>query len=269
MKKILVTGGTGTVGRAFINWALKNQPQYEIICFSRDELKQFEMSLEVKGNVFYAIGDVRDKESITAAAEDCDYIIHTAALKHVRTGERYPIEVVKTNVIGTKNVVDAANYNRAKMVLVSTDKAVQPENLYGATKMIAEHFTLTGNQRVVRFGNIFGSRGSVLHRFRQMYELEGIFKIHDKRMTRFIVTANEAANYIWLTVNSSPGKVFVPALKAISIVDLAYAFDPEAKIEEIGAEKGEKIHEFLQPGVSSGEAERYTVEEIRRLIREL
>ena len=164
--KLIVTGGTGSVGSLVVKYFLKKYKKIEVWIFSRDEFKQFHMQTEINDpRLFFAIGDVRDPESVDAVCDGADLIVHTAALKHVATGENYPLEVVKTNVIGTKNVVDAAKKYGAKMVLVSTDKAIQPVNLYGATKMIAEHLTLIGNQRVVRFGNIFGSRGSVLHIF--------------------------------------------------------------------------------------------------------
>ena len=266
--KVLVTGGTGTVGSTVIKYLLRTSENIIIKCFSRDELKQFEMATAINDSrLIFAIGDVRDQESVFRAAKDADFIIHTAALKHVSTGENYPDEVIKTNIMGTKNVADAANKYGAEMVLISTDKAVQPMNLYGATKMIAEHLTLTGGQRVVRFGNIFGSRGSVLHKFKSWCEQGHTFKINDKRMTRFIITPDEASKFIIDTMYKSPG-IYIPELKAMRIVDLAMAFDPDGVIEERGAEKGEKIHESLEIGRSSEDAEKYTIEEIRGLIGE-
>jgi len=266
--KIIVTGGTGTVGSLVVKHYLKKYKDIEIWIFSRDEFKQFHMQTDINDSrLFFAIGDVRDAESIDAACEGADFIVHTAALKHVATGENYPLEVIKTNILGTKNVVDAANKYGAKMVLVSTDKAVQPVNLYGATKMIAEHLTLTGGQKVVRFGNIFGSRGSVLHIFNDWCEKGHTFKITDKRMTRFIVKQDNVGRYIEEALEAGTS-IYIPELPAMRIIDLAYAFDSDAKIEEIGLFKGEKIAESLEIGVSSEDARKYTVEEIKGLIRE-
>lgn len=267
--KIVVTGGTGTVGSLVIKHYLKKYADIEVWCFSRDEFKQFHMQEEIDDNrLFFAIGDVRDAESVDAACDGVDLIVHTAALKHVATGENYPHEVVKTNVHGTKNVVDAANRNGAKMVLVSTDKAIQPVNLYGATKMIAEHLTLIGGQRVVRFGNIFGSRGSVLHIFNEWCERGKTFKITDKRMTRFIAKQEDVGDYIESALSGHAGSVYIPELKAMRIVDLALAFDEDAVIKEIGMFKGEKLAESLEIGKSSADAELYTIDEIKALIKE-
>ena len=267
--KIVVTGGTGTVGSHVIKHYLNKYKGIEAWTFSRDEFKQFHMQTEIEDpRLFFAIGDVRDAESVNAVCEGADLIVHTAALKHVATGENYPDEVVKTNILGTKNVVNAANKYGAKMVLVSTDKAVRPENLYGATKKIAEHLTLTGGQRVVRFGNIFGSRGSVLHIFNEWCERGHTFKITDKRMTRFIAKAEDVGKYIQSALAGDAGSIYIPELKAMRIIDLAYAFDADATIEEIGMFQGEKLAESLEVGRSSEDAELYTVDEIKELIRE-
>ena len=266
--RILVTGGTGSVGSTVIKHILNTYEFVEIVCFSRDELKQFEMQTEINDQrLWFAIGDVRDQESVFRAAKDCDWIIHTAALKHVATGENYPFEVVKTNIIGTKNVADAAERYGAKMVLVSTDKAVEPVNLYGATKMIAEYYVLHLGLSVVRFGNIFGSRGSVLHKFKEWCETGHTFRITDKRMTRFIITKEQAAKFIIESLCKGPG-IYIPDLKAMRIVDLAYAFDQNAIIEEMGIMKGEKYHESLEPGRNSADAEMLTIDDIRGLIDE-
>lgn len=265
--KIVVTGATGTVGRIAVEGFLSKYTTAEVWCFSRDEYKQFHMQTEINNDrLFFAIGDVRDIESVSAVCEGADIIVHAAALKHVSTGENYPHEVVKTNIIGTKNVVEAANENKARMLLISTDKAFMPVNLYGATKMIAEHFTLTRSQRVLRFGNIFGSRGSVLHKFAEWCETGHTFKITDKRMTRFIVRQQDVFGYIESALNQD--HLFIPELPAMRIIDLAHAFDPDADIEEIGMFKGEKLAESLADGISSDNARMLTVEEIRGLIRE-
>jgi UDP-N-acetylglucosamine 4,6-dehydratase len=215
----------------------------------------------------YIIGDVRDYAATVEAAIDCDYIVHTAALKHVRTGEDQPYEVMQTNAEGTRHVVSAANVVQAKMVLLSTDKAVEPVNLYGASKMVAERYTIAGGQRVARWGNVFGSSGSILHIFKQQAH-GGVFTITDHRMTRFVITFEQAMDLVDKALEAEPGSYTIPRLKAIRITDLAQAFDRNAKFEEIGIQPGEKIAEKLMPDFSSEDADKMTVEEIRRLIDE-
>jgi UDP-N-acetylglucosamine 4,6-dehydratase len=218
-------------------------------------------------DIQYVLGDVRDREAVFAAAAGCERVVHTAALKHVATGQAQPWEVAQTNVIGTKHVVDAANHHGARMVLLSTDKAVEPVNYYGASKMLAEGLVLTGGQRVVRYGNVFGSRGSVLHKFADAARNGDGFHVTDRRMTRFVITFRQAIELVLGTLNSPPG-LLVAQLPAMRIVDLARAFDADAPITEFGVQPGEKLAESLEMGYTSEDAPKLTVEQIQELIRE-
>jgi UDP-N-acetylglucosamine 4,6-dehydratase len=264
----LITGGTGTLGTALVKRLIEHEENH-VIVFSRDEFKQWNMANALKcDRVKYVLGDVRDRERVKQACEDVDVVIHTAAYKHVWAGEQHPWEVIHTNIDGTRNVVDTANYYGALMTLVSSDKAVQPTNLYGCTKMAAEALTLNGNQRVVRYGNVFGSRGSILHRFNEWAEKGHSFRITDLRMTRFVITVSQAVDLVLATSTMEPGTLNIPELPAMRIIDLAHAFDPEATIEEIGIQKGEKLHELLSENQSSEHARKLTIDEIRDLIKE-
>jgi UDP-N-acetylglucosamine 4,6-dehydratase/5-epimerase len=264
---ILITGGTGFLGQALTKYLLANT-YWNIKVYSRDEYKQWIMSAEIKSErVEYILGDVRDKERLLQAVWNCDAVIHAAALKHVWAGEQHPSEVIQTNILGTKNVVDACNKLGAKMVLVSSDKAVQPMNLYGCTKMAAEALTLNGGQRVVRYGNVFGSRGSVLHKFKEWVANGHTFKITDYRMTRFVLTVDEAIKLVLETLDMKPKSLNIPTLPAMRIVDLAKAFDENASIEEIGIFPGEKLHEALSETQTSDKARLLTIPEIKELIR--
>lgn len=267
MKRYFITGGTGTLGMAVTKHLLKYDQDCEIVVFSRDEFKQWNMSSEIKSNrVIYILGDVRDKERVLETSKGADFIIHAAAYKHVASAENHPFEVIQTNITGTKNVVDAANYHNATMVLVSSDKAVEPANLYGCTKMAAEAITLNAGQRVCRYGNVFGSRGSVLHRFNEWAETGHTFKITDLRMTRFVITVQQAVDLVLDTLKLKTRSLNIPKLNAMRIVDLAKAFDSEAIIEEIGIQPGEKLHESLEPGVTSEQAHKLSVAEIKEMI---
>lgn len=264
--KYLITGGTGSLGKHYVKWLIKNTSA-EIVVFSRDELKQWEMK-KVFPNVKYILGDIRNRDSIFETVSYCNFVVHTAALKHVATGENQPWETIQTNVIGTKNVVDASNYHHAKMVLLSTDKAVQPVNLYGASKLAAEKITIVGGQSVVRYGNVFGSSGSILHIFKQQAAQGDLFTITDKRMTRFIITYDEAIELINFALAHDSGYFLPKKIRAISITDLAYAFDDKAQFMEIGIQPGEKLAELLNdnPVISSEFADKLSIEEIRELI---
>lgn len=266
-KTVLITGGTGTLGTALIKHFLATSPDIIIRSYSRDEFKAWSLGNELKSDrLSFILGDVRDRERTFEAIKGCDEVIHAAALKHVWAGEQHPSEVIQTNIMGTKNVVDACNKLGAKMVLVSSDKAVQPMNLYGCTKMAAEALTINGGQRVVRYGNVFGSRGSVLHKFKEWAEVGHTFKITDYRMTRFVITVNEAVHLVLDTLNMAPGSLNVPTLPAMRIVDLARAFDENCLIEEIGIQPGEKLHESLSENQSSEKARMLTIPEIKELI---
>jgi UDP-N-acetylglucosamine 4,6-dehydratase/5-epimerase len=265
---VLITGGSGFLGQAMTKYLLA-ETDWHIKIYSRDEFKQWVMASEINDpRVKYIIGDVRDRARVFESAKGCDYIVHASALKHVWCGEQHPWEVIQTNIHGTKNVVDAANEVGAKMVLVSTDKAMAPANLYGCTKMAAECITLNGNQRVVRYGNVFGSRGSILHKFKEWTAKGHTFKITDFRMTRFVITIQEAIDLVMETLNMPAGTINIPILPAMRIVDLAKAFDENAVIEEIGAFPGEKLHESLSATQSSEDAVKMTIPEIRKLIEE-
>lgn len=265
---LLITGGTGFLGQAVTKYVLANT-DLDVIVFSRDEYKQWIMQSEINNpRVTYMLGDLRDRNRVFEAVSWADYCIHGGALKHVWAGEQHPWEVIQTNIHGTKNVVDACNEYDCKMVLVSSDKAVEPMNLYGCTKMAAEALTLNGNQRVVRYGNVFGSRGSVLHKFNEWVAKGHSFKITDMRMTRFVITIDEAVKLVLQTLDKPPKSLNIPTLPAMRIVDLAKAFDPDAVIDEIGIFPGEKLHESLSLTQSSEDARKLTVDEIKELIRE-
>jgi len=211
---------------------------------------------------------VRDRDRVFEAVKRADAVIHAAALKHIWAGEAHPYEVIQTNIAGTRNVVDASVASGARMVLVSSDKAYAPRNLYGCTKMAAEALAIRGGQRVVRYGNVFGSRGSILHKFKEWTAKGHNFKITDVRMTRFVITVDQAIDLVLETLDMPGGTVNIPRLPAMRIIDLAKAFDPEAVIEEIGMFPGEKLHESLQDGQCSEDAVKLTVDEIKALIRD-
>lgn len=264
----LITGGTGTLGKNLTKHLLASDPDCHIRIFSRDEQKQWEMSIEIHNDprVTFILGDVRDGERIMESCRGVDRVIHAAAYKHIASAENHPWQVIRTNVEGTKNVVAAANANGCIMVLVSTDKAVAPANLYGCTKMAAEALTINGGQRVVRYGNVFGSRGSVLHKFREWTAKGHTFKITDYRMTRFVITIDQAIQLCLEALFMPPGETLIPVLPAMRIVDLARAFDEDASIEEIGIQPGEKLHESLSLDQSSEHARKLTIPEIKELI---
>jgi len=267
--KYVITGGTGSFGQRYVKWLVENTDS-EIVVFSRSEEKQWKMRKEFP-DVKYIIGDVRDRDAVGNAIRGADYVVHTAALKHVATGENQPWETLLTNVNGTQNVVDASNEWGANMVLLSTDKAVQPVNLYGASKMAAEKITISGGQRVCRYGNVFGSSGSILHIFKQQASRGHLFTITDHRMTRFIVTFDEAIAIANKALHSDSGSITLPTnLRGINISDLAYAFDQEARFTEIGIQPGEKLAELLSdsPVISSEDCRKMTIEEIKELINE-
>jgi len=264
-KSILITGGTGSFGKAFLKKIIGSYMGFnKIAIYSRDELKQYELqNLYPKKkypSLRFFIGDIRDKDRFAFAVKDIDIVIHAAALKQVEISEYNPFEFINTNIIGTQNVVDACLSSKVeKAIFVSTDKAVAPENLYGATKLCAEKIFINsnnvkGNRRidfvVVRYGNVFGSRGSVLHEFiKQKKKKE--FLITDLRMTRFHITLNQSVQLVIDAIKSgNGGEIFIPKLKSFYIRDLAKAICPKTKIKEIGIRSGEKIHETL---ISSGE----------------
>lgn len=254
---VMVTGGTGSFGKQFIDVLLREYQPAKVIVFSRDELKQHEM--RVSGfdhpSLRYFIGDVRDVDRLRRAMDGVDIVIHAAALKQVPACEYNPMEAIKTNILGSSNVVDAALDMRVKKVLaLSTDKAVTPVNLYGTTKLAAEKLIIQSNAYAagkptrfscVRYGNVVGSRGSVIPIFLQQRQ-SGKLTITDERMTRFWLTLEQGVRFvIRCTEQMLGGEVFVPKIPSMRIVDLASAIAPDAELNVIGIRPGEKLHEVL------------------------
>lgn len=267
-KTVLVTGGTGSFGKKFIEMLLKDKSPAKVIIFSRDELKQHEMRSSGfnHSNLRYFIGDVRDLDRLRRAMEGVNIVVHAAALKQVPACEYNPMEAIKTNIMGSSNVVDAAlDANVEKVLMLSTDKAVNPVNLYGATKLAAEKLTVQSNAYAggrntrfscVRYGNVVGSRGSVVPIFIKQRE-KGNLTITDERMTRFWLSLEQGANFVINCIEQMHGgEVFVPKIPSTTITDLAKAIAPNKEIEVIGIRPGEKLHEVL---ISEDEA-RSTVE---------
>ena len=259
-KTLLITGGTGSFGKKCTQMVLENYHPKKLIILSRDELKQFEMSQRWSVKKYpcirYFLGDVRDRARLTRAFHDVDYIIHAAALKQVPAAEYNPAEAIKTNIFGAMNVIDAALQNNVKRVVaLSTDKACNPINLYGATKLCADKLFLAGNVyrgtnrettfNIVRYGNVLGSRGSVVPFFKERSQT-GALPITDPRMTRYWITLDQAVHFVLhiLELNHG-GAVFVPKIPSMKITDLATAIAPECKQEIVGIRPGEKIHETL------------------------
>lgn len=256
-KVILLSGGTGSFGKKFIEIALKKCKPKVIRVYSRDELKQYEM-MRHYGNipqVRYFIGDVRDIERLNIAMRGVDIVVHAAAMKQVPACEYNPFEAVKTNILGAQNIINAAIANKVKKVIaLSTDKAVNPINLYGATKLCAEKIFTQGNSYVgrapisfscVRYGNVVGSRGSVIPVFKEQKKT-GTITITDKRMTRFWITLEQGVNFVIKCIEMMKGgEIFVPKIPSMRITDLAGLIAPGCKIREIGIRPGEKINEVL------------------------
>jgi len=259
-KSILITGGTGSFGRKFLATILQRYPEIKrIVIFSRDELKQYEMSQRFPKIRYpfirFFIGDIRDRERIYRALERIDTVIHTAAMKQVPAAEYNPFECIKTNVIGAQNLIEAClDSNVEKVVALSTDKAAAPINLYGATKLCSDKlFTAVNHFKgsrkiklsVVRYGNVLGSRGSVLPLFLRMRK-KGHLTITDQRMTRFIITLDQAVEMVLTALEVMwGGEIFVPKIPSAGIMDLAQAVAPECGHEFIGIRAGEKLHEEM------------------------
>ncbi|MFA5336870.1 MAG: UDP-N-acetylglucosamine 4,6-dehydratase (inverting) [Candidatus Omnitrophota bacterium] len=254
-KVVLVTGGTGSFGKKFTEILLKQHKPKKVIIFSRDEMKQYEMSKQINGNnVRYFIGDVRDPDRLHRAFNGVNIIVHAAALKIVPTAEYNPFEVVKTNIIGAENVINIAiDNNVEKIIALSTDKAANPINLYGATKLCAEKMFIAANNysphgtkfSVVRYGNVFGSRGSVVPFFKECRK-KGVVPITDKNMTRFWITLEQGVEFVLQCLNEmNGGEIFVPKISSMKVSDLAKAICPNCRQEIIGIRAGEKLHETL------------------------
>jgi len=259
-KTILITGGTGSFGKKFIKTVLERYQPKKIIVYSRDELKQFEMQntelFQKNSEIMrYFIGDVRDLSRLKLALEDVDIAIHAAALKQVPAAEYNPFEAVKTNVLGGQNVIDACLYNEVKKVIaLSTDKAAAPINLYGATKLTSDKLFIAANNykgkhdirfSVVRYGNVMGSRGSVIPFFQQKAKNSSL-PITDEKMTRFNITLQEGVDLVLKSLHLMwGGELFVPKIPSYKILDVAKAIAPNAKIEIVGIRPGEKLHEEM------------------------
>ena len=260
-KSILITGGTGSFGKGLVKYLIKNYSGFKkIIIFSRDELKQFEMATAFNEKKYpfirYFIGDVRDLDRLKRALEEVDYVIHAAALKQVEASEYNPFEAIKTNVVGAQNVIEACldSSNVKKIIALSTDKAVSPVNLYGATKLCSDKLFVSANNMVggkkkifsvVRYGNVMGSRGSVIPEFIKQKKT-GIIKITDPEMTRFNITMTDSIKLVLHALDKSKGgEIFVPKIPSYKITTLAKAISDKAKINIIGIRPGEKIHEEL------------------------
>ncbi len=259
-KNILITGATGSFGKKFIKKIQSIYKPKKIIVYSRDELKQFDMQQIYKqNNMRFFIGDVRDSERLKLAMQNVDYVIHTAALKQVPAAEYNPMECIKTNIHGAQNVIDAAITNKVKKVIaLSTDKAANPINLYGATKLVSDKLFIAANNivgkantrfSVVRYGNVAGSRGSVVPYFKKLIDEKSKFiPITHPDMTRFWITLEEGVQFV---VNSillmQGGEIFVPKIPSVKIVDLAKSMAPNIRQKIIGIRPGEKIHEIMCP----------------------
>ncbi|WP_203337158.1 UDP-N-acetylglucosamine 4,6-dehydratase (inverting) [Nocardioides limicola] len=255
---ILITGGTGSFGKAFITSALKHLDPRRLVIFSRDELKQYEVRQQFADDprLRWFIGDVRDEKRLFRAMHGVDYVVHAAALKQVDTAEYNPFEFVRTNVLGSQNVIEAAiDAGVKKVVALSTDKASSPINLYGATKLTADKLFVTGNHyaaqyetrfAVVRYGNVMGSRGSVIPFFRRLAEAGESLPITDLRCTRFFITLPQAVEMVVDTFDSMQGgELLVPRIPSMKVVDLAQAIAPGARMHDVGLRPGEKLHEEM------------------------
>ncbi|MFZ5807255.1 MAG: UDP-N-acetylglucosamine 4,6-dehydratase (inverting) [Verrucomicrobiota bacterium] len=263
-KSILITGGTGSFGKACTRVILNKFKPKKLIVFSRDELKQFEMQQEISSPAMrYFVGDVRDLDRLTQAMRGVDYVIHTAALKQVPAAEYNPTECIKTNILGGQNVIQAAITNEVeKVIALSTDKAANPINLYGATKLVSDKLFVAGNNiagghrtrfAVVRYGNVAGSRGSVVPFFKKLIETGAKeLPITDPRMTRFWITLDEGIDFVLKNFQRMQGgEIFVPKIPSIRITDLAKAMAPNLPTKIVGIRPGEKLHEIMCPADDS------------------
>ncbi len=260
-KNILLTGGTGSFGKKFTKVIVDRYKPRRLVIYSRDELKQYEMkNVEPYRDMDclrFFIGDVRDKDRLSRALDGIDYVIHAAALKQVPTAEINPFEAVKTNILGAQNIIDACIDKGVKRVIaLSTDKAANPVNLYGATKLVSDKLFVAANMYTsegrcrfacVRYGNVMGSRGSVIPWFFKLRET-GKLTITDKRMTRFWITLEQGVEFVLQSLQiMQGGEIFVPKIPSMKIVDLAHVIAPNCKLSEIGIRAGEKLHEVMVP----------------------
>ncbi len=263
-KNILITGGTGSFGKKYTEIILSKYKPNKIIIFSRDELKQYEMAQNFTDTCMrYFIGDVRDAQRLSDAMDGVDFVIHAAALKHVPIAEYNPMECIKTNINGAENVIHAAIYNNVqKVIALSTDKAANPINLYGATKLASDKLFVAANNMVgtkrtkfsvVRYGNVTGSRGSVIPFFNKLIENGAkTLPITDIKMTRFLITLEDGVNFVLKNFERMHGgEIFIPKIPSMKIVDLAKAIAPTLSHNIIGIRPGEKLHEIMCPSDDS------------------
>lgn len=258
-KTILITGGTGSFGKVFTKILCEEYRPKKVIIYSRDEFKQYEMQgkfpAEKYGMLRFFIGDVRDRERLNRAMHGVDYVVHAAALKQVPAMEYNPSEAIRTNILGAMNVIDCAIDQKVeKVIALSTDKACNPINLYGATKLCSDKLFIAGNHyvggsrprfAVVRYGNVVGSRGSVIPFFKER-RTSGVLPITDVKMTRFWITLDQGARFVIKNFGRMMGgEIFVPKIPSMRIVDLARAIGPQCRIEVIGIRPGEKLHEVM------------------------
>jgi len=254
---ILITGGTGSFGHAFVPMALEKYNPRRLVIYSRDEMKQWEMAKLFEGDdrVRFFIGDVRDKDRLVRALKGIDYVVHAAATKIVPTAEYNPFECVKTNVFGAMNLIDACiDQGVKRVVALSTDKASSPSNLYGATKLTSDKLFIAGNSysgdsdthfSVVRYGNVMGSRGSVIPFFMTLLD-KGVLPITDEKMTRFMITLEDGIKLVWHAFEDMVGgEIYVKKIPSMKVTDVALAVDPKAKHEIVGIRPGEKLHEQM------------------------
>ena len=261
-KSILITGGTGSLVNAFVGHIIKNYKPKKLIIFSRDELKQYEMKKIFPEEKFkfmrYFLGDVRDKHRVREALKNVDILLHAAALKQVPAGEYNPFEMIKTNIYGAQNLIEASIYNNVKKIIaLSTDKAANPINLYGATKLASDKLFVSANNitganknkfSVVRYGNVINSRGSVIPVFKEYAIKKKFIPITDRKMTRFWISLDQGVKFIIKCFSRMQGgEIFVPKIPSIKIVDIAKSLYPNVKIKFIGIRPGEKLHEVMCP----------------------
>ena len=258
---ILVTGGTGSFGKRFIKKIINKYNPTRVVVFSRDEFKQFEMAKEFTKNelkqIRFFIGDVRDLARLNIALKGVDIVVHAAALKHVEACEYNPVEAIKTNIIGAENVINASIQNKVKKVIaLSTDKASNPINLYGATKLCSDKLFIAANNlvgkqdtkfSVVRYGNVLGSRGSVIETFKKLLnDNSGFLPITDSRMTRFWITLDKGVDFVISCFGlMHGGEIYIPKLPSMKITDLAKALAPQLPLKTVGIRAGEKLHESM------------------------